>query len=253
MIGFYRPEEPAVAVKFERGVRRRRSTGWSRSRKPSSQSIRPPRRATATASSREWAPSARRTCRTWLRTVSRPSWSVSWICDVDAPPACSWSTSVWRAVSVGATPRLQQPDDAEDAALVAESDGADVGENAPPVRVGDLELEVGRVLAVQLAEELLTGSAAVRRGGNVREVPAGDVPWKGACRRVHPPDDPLTVDGIARDPETLDRAQQVRLPRTRPATPALYLRAPGSRTSRPADLAVAGPRHDDSRPSGIAD
>ena len=31
------------------------------------------------------------------------------------------------------------------------------------MRAGDLELEVGRVLAVQLAEELLPRSAAVRR------------------------------------------------------------------------------------------
>ena len=104
----------------------------------------------------------------WLRTVSRLSWSVSWICDVDAPAASKWSTSAWRGhhgrdlrpLAYATSAAARRPDDAT---LLADGDGADVREDAPPVRVGDLEFEVGRVLAVQLAEELLTGAAAVRR------------------------------------------------------------------------------------------
>jgi hypothetical protein len=78
--------------------------------------------------------------------------------------------------------RLERLGEDEDATLLADGDGADVCENAPP-----------GVLAVQLAEELLTGGAAVRRGDDGREKLAGDVPCEGACRRVDPPDDRLML------------------------------------------------------------
>ena len=78
----------------------------------------------------------------------------------------------------------QQPEDADNATLLADGDRAHVRKDTPPVCVVDLELEIGRVLAVKLAKELLTRAAAILRGDDIGEVPVDDVARKRACRGI---------------------------------------------------------------------
>ena len=163
-------------------------------------------RAAATASSREWTPSAWKRRRMWFRTVSVLRWSSAAICFVERPCSRRWSTSTWRGVRCGCgavglssgcpsnspkTPTTRSP-------LIS---GTELISTATRVPALETKTPVASVagLAEYLPGEQLAGAQVVLGRDDGGEVATANVADKLLGCRIDPPDDSPCVEDVARD------------------------------------------------------
>ena len=180
---------------------------------------RPRFRASATACSREWTPSARRIARMWLRTVSIEIPSRPAICGVESPWSSRCSTSSWRGVRLvtsldglkgWATGSISPKTPTTRWSVPSTNDRADVDRYVGAVRVDHVDLVVRRPGGADHLLGELEPPLVAALGRDVLGDRAPDtVPGQLREARVLPADDPCPVGDGGCDPDLAEHGVQV--------------------------------------------